>query len=380
MKLPRFFFSAGITFAALGFTGSGFAQAATKPFVPSPEALKRAAGSSGIDPAGDGGITKHPGGFDRPQAPETLPGNGLKQHDFFAAGVHSSRDGKGIVMVRNGQVVWNFYDPTVTGNYYDGTMMANGNLLLAHARGVMVIAPDKSILWRYQVKPIENEIDGVQPIGTDRVVFLKNSNPSPHLLVANLTTGKIEKDITLPLAGESHMKEVTYVHMQARRLRLTPQGTALIAYTIADKVAEYDEHGKEVWSAPVRQPWSVERLKNGHTLVASVNMETIEMNAKGETVWKLTPADLAAQGYIIDKLQTAMRLPNGNTIVTVNNETAWRVGDTPDEWAPVQAIEVNADKKVVWALRDWKNFDVISTLQTLDDPRIKEPLHFGSFR
>jgi hypothetical protein len=46
----------------------------------------------------------------------------------------------------------------------------------------------------------------------------------------------------------------------------------------------------------------------------------------------------------------------------------------------VQAIEVNPAKKVVWALRDWKNFDVISTLQTLDDPRIKEPLHFGAFR
>jgi hypothetical protein len=176
------------------------------------------------------------------------------------------------------------------------------------------------------------------------------------------------------------MKESTYVHMQARRLRLTPQGTAVIAYTNADKVAEYDEHGKEVWSAPVRQPWSVERLKNGNTLVASVNMNTIEMNTKGETVWTLTPADLAEQGYIIDKLQAAMRLPNGNTIVTVNNETAWRVGDTPDLWAPVQAIEVNPAKKVVWALRDWKNFDVISTLQTLDDPRIKESLHFGSFR
>jgi hypothetical protein len=380
MELPRFFISAGLIFASLGFVGSGLAQTASKPFVPSPEALKRAAGSSGIDPAGDGGLTKHPGGFDRPQAPEVLPGRGLREHDFFAAGVQSSRDGKGIVMVRNGEVVWNFYNPSVTGNYYDGTMLANGNLLLAHARGVMVIAPDKSILWRYQVKPIENEIDGVQPIGTDRVVFLKNSNPSPHLLVANIKTGKIEKDITLPLAGESHINEVTYVHMQARRLRLTPQGTALVAYTIADKVAEYDENGKEVWSAPVRQPWSVERLKNGNTLVASVSMETIEMNAQGETVWKLTPADLAAQGYIIDKLQTAMRLPNGNTIITVNNETAWRVGDTPDAWAPVQAIEVNSAKKVVWALRDWKNFDVISTLQTLDDPRIKEPLHFGSFR
>jgi hypothetical protein len=213
------------------------------------------------------------------------------------------------------------------------------------------------------------------------VVFLQNSYPNPHILVANITTNTIEKDISLPLAATANMKESRYIHMQARRMRLTPQGTALIAYTNANKVAEYDENGKETWSAAVPRPWSVERLRNGNTLVASMNLNTIELNAKGETVWSLSPADLAAQGYIIDKLQAAMRLPNGNTLITVNNETAWRPGDTPsDLWAPCQAIEVNPAKKVVWALRDWEHFNVISTLQTLDDPRIKEKLHFGSFK
>ena len=370
MKSPRFLYSVGVSIAALSITS--FVLAEDAPFKPSAEAMKRAEGS--------GGITKHPGGFTKPQAPAALPGRGLMELDFFASGVHSSRDGKGIVMVKNGQVAWNFYDNTVKGNYYDGTLMANGNLLLGHANGAMIIAPDKKIVWRYDVQPREHEIDGVQPVGKDRVVFLQNGNPSPHILVANITTGKIEKDVELPLAGAEHMKEPTYVHMQARRMRLTPQGTAVIAYTNADKVAEYDESGKEVWSAKVAQPWSVERLKNGNTLVASMQLDTIELNPKGETVWKLTPADLEAQGYIIDKLQAAMRLPNGNTLVTVNNETAWRPGDTPDLWAPVQAIEVTPAKKVVWALRDWKNFDIISTLQTFDDPRIKEPLHFGSFR
>lgn len=368
MKSLRLFCSIGVSFAALALTSLASAQGT---FTPSAEALKRAAGSAAI--------TAHPGGFTIPQAPEKLPGNGLKQHDFFVSGVQSSRDGKGIVMVKNGQVVWNFYDPTIKGNYYDGTMMANGNLLLGHAQGALIISPDKKILWRYDVKPQEHEIDGVQPVGKDRVVFIQNGNPSPHILVANITTGKIEKDVELPLAATANMKEPRYVHMQARRMRLTPQGTALIAYTNANKVAEYDENGREVWSASVPSPWSVERLKNGNTLVASMKLNTIELNPKGETVWKLTQADLAAEGYIIDKLQTAMRLPNGNTLITVNNETAWRTGDTPDAWAPVQAIEVTPAKKIVWALRDWKNFDVVSTMQTLDDPRIHEPLHFGSF-
>ena len=36
--------------------------------------------------------------FDKPQAPATLPGKGLAQHDFILMGVRSSSDGKGIRM------------------------------------------------------------------------------------------------------------------------------------------------------------------------------------------------------------------------------------------------------------------------------------------
>src|SRR5262249_19324111 len=259
------------------------------------------------------------GGFTVPQAPKTLPGHGLNEHDFFVSGVQSSRDGKGIVMVTNGQVVWNYYDPSVKGNYYDATLMANRHLLLAHAQGAMIITRDKQIVWRYDVKPQEHETDGAQPVGKDYVVFLQNGNPTAHILVANITTGNIEKDIEVPLAATANMKEPRYVHMQARRLRLTHRGTALIAYTNANKVAEYDDSGREVWSAMVASPWSVERLKNGNTLVQSMKLDTIELNPKGETVWKLTQAEIAAQGYIIDKAQSAMRLPNGNTLITVNN-------------------------------------------------------------
>ena len=232
MKSPHFIRSVGVIFAALAMTSFVSAQDST--FVPSADARKRAEGSLGI--------TAHPGGFTKPQAPETLPGRGLKEHDFFVSGVQSSRDGKGIVMVKNGQVVWNFYDPNVKGNYYDATLMANGNLLLAHAQGVMIITPDKQILWRYDVKPQEHETDGAQPVGKDYVVFLQNGNPTAHILVANISTGKIEKEVEVPLAATANLKEPRYVHMQARRMRLTPQGTALIAYTNADKVAEYDDN------------------------------------------------------------------------------------------------------------------------------------------
>ncbi|MSU64666.1 MAG: hypothetical protein EXS38_00850 [Opitutus sp.] len=343
------------------------AQSETPRATPAPAAKKEKA-----DPAAQ---------FNRPQAPATMPGKGLAQHDFILMGVRSSSDGKGIRMVKGGQVVWSYVDPEVKGAYYDATMLANGNLLLAHGRGVRIITPDKKVVWKYEVDPNEHEIDGAEAVGSDRVVFLMNGSPTARIMVANIVTGKIEKEVEVPLAATANTKEPRYVHMQARRMRLTPSGTALIAYTNANKVSEYDENGKEVWTASVPSPWSVERLKNGNTLVESMKMETIELNPKGETVWKFTKDDAAAQGYLMDKTQAAMRLPNGNTLITVNNETAWKPGTSgPDAWAPAQAIEVTPEKKIVWALRDWNNFYWVSTMQTLDDPRIKEKLHFGSVR
>jgi len=143
---------------------------------------------------------------------------------------------------------------------------------------VKVITPDKKIVWTYDVKPEEHEIDGAEMVGTDRVVFLNNGNPTAKIMVANIVTGKIEKEVTVPLAATANMKEPRYVHMQARRMRLTPQGTALIAYTNANKVAEYDENGKEVWSATVSTPW----LDGKHT-VFGVVLEGMDVVKKIES-------------------------------------------------------------------------------------------------
>ena len=40
--------------------------------------------------------------------------------------------------------------------------------------------------------------------------------------------------------------------------------------------------------------------------------------------------------------------------------------------APVQALEVTSDKKVVWALRDWKTLGPATATQLLDEPGVPE--------
>ncbi len=321
--------------------------------------------------------------YDKPQSPAVLPGKGLLQHDFLFAGQQAFRE-KGVQIVRGGKVVWAYNDPEGSGELSDATTLPNGDVLFTHSYGVRIVNPDKKIVWRYDVKPQEHEIHGAQMIGKDRVIFVQNGAPAGKVIVRNIVTGKLEKEFEVPLGAVSNLgqKAPRYVHMQMRRLRLTPKGTVIIAYTDANKVSEFDESGREIWSAKVERPWSVERLKNGNTLVNLTAMEAVELNSKGETVWKFTKADAEAQGFIMSKWQVATRLANGNTLI--NNEARWAPGASPENWAPVQALEVSPDKKVVWALRSWTGANALgsaTTIHILDDPNMNPTgAHFGSIK
>jgi hypothetical protein len=85
--------------------------------------------------------------------------------------------------------------------------------------------------------------------------------------------------------------------------------------------------------------------------------------------------------YLFNSIQIAKRLPNGNTLInTWFNQ--WNGAADPGT-APVQALEVTPDKKVVWALRAWGapvNLGPSTTIQLLDEPAVPEAVHFGDLR
>jgi len=75
-------------------------------------------------------------------------------------------------------------------------------------------------------------------------------------------------------------------------------------------------------------------------------------------------------------------LPNGNTLIN-NWFNKWDSKVDPAN-APVQAIEVTRNKKIVWALRSWaKPVDLgpSTTIQLLNVKDITtEDLHFGNIK
>lgn len=77
--------------------------------------------------------------------------------------------------------------------------------------------------------------------------------------------------------------------IQFSGLQLLPNQRALVALT--DAVTEFDlDSGKAVWTAPVANPSSVQRLPNGNTLVASLTRgRVLELGAGGRPVWEYAP-------------------------------------------------------------------------------------------
>ena len=295
------------------------------------------------------------------------PAAGLSDRDFFYAGEALTQD---MYIVKNGEIAWSYHNPGGKGEISDAVLISNGNVLFAHQYGVTLINASKKILWNRDA-PEGCEIHTAQPIGKERVVYIENG-PAPRCVVVNIVTGKTEREFPLPVGNPKG------THGQFRHARLTGAGTLLVAHMDHDKVAEYDDRGKEIWSIPFPGPWAASRLENGHTLVSASRLIR-EFDKDGKAVWELTPDDFP--DHEIKNFQLATRLANGNTLLN-NWVNPWD-GPIDPATAPAQVLEVTPQKKVVWFLRSWEgkeNLGPSTTFQPLDSHPAPEDVHFGEFR
>jgi len=291
--------------------------------------------------------------------PDNLPGNGLAQHPMLYVGENCNR----MFLVKDGKVIWT-YNTGKGPEFDDVWMLSNGNILFSRMKYIAEITPDKKVIWRYDFKLPKGvdhtEVHACQPIGLDRVMFVVNGLP-PKLMVINIKTGKVEIEHELPYKQPG---DPNGIHGQFRRARVTAQGTYLVSFMSMNRVVEYDKDFKEIWSYDIPQPWAAIRLKNGNTLITDEReWLTREVNTKGETIWEFNcKTDLPAEYQFTSAPQSCTRLANGNTIFTSRGQQ----GKGP------QMIEVTKDKKVVWVLHDWKTVGDGTAVQILDDPGIPE--------
>jgi hypothetical protein len=287
-----------------------------------------------------------------------LPGNGLAQHPFLFAGEGLNT----LFVVRDGKVIWT-YSSGVGGEIDDVWMLSNGHILYSRLNFLEEVTPQKKVVWHFDA-PKGTEIHTCQPIGLDKVLFVENGLP-PKAIIMNKMTDEVVMEHELPAPSLTDPKSV---HGQFRRFRMTAAGTFLAAHLTMNKVVEYDKDFKPIWSYDIGLPWAAVRLKNGNTLIDGEKERVVrEVTPKGETVWEFKQSDLPA-GVVQRNNQTADRLADGDTIICSSISGAKGV----DVIKTAQVVEVSADKKVVWALQDWKDFGPGTTVQILDEPGVPE--------
>ncbi len=134
-----------------------------------------------------------------------------------------------------------------------------------------------------------------------------------------------------------------------------PRANVLITDLYQHRVIEVDASGAIVWQygtgAPggaanqLHYPRGAGRLANGNTLIAdSMNHRVIEVRPNKSIAWKFDKSSIPGQhhwGNVLD----AMRLPNGNTLITAN-------GDYWNRDLHVESfhllIEVRPNKTIAW--------------------------------
>ncbi len=293
----------------------------------------------------------------------------LARHDFFYAGQSKQRR---MFVVKDGKLAWTYRDELGRGEISDAILLSDGHILVAHQYGIAEISTGKDFndcqtLWHYDA-PEGTEIHTLQPIGRTHVVFVQNGKPA-KAVVMEIPSKRIVREFVLPITEKGS------VHGQFRNARLSSRGTLLVANMSMGCIHEFTSEGKEVdrWTGFL--PWSVQEMPKGTLLVTGRKGKIQEINRQGETVWELNTTD-----YGVTQPQKTVRLKDGGHIVN-NWYNEWNKTPMDSLHAPVQAIEVDKEGKVVWQLKSWKNPDLgpSTTIQLLSEAVNRDRLFFGEY-
>ena len=286
----------------------------------------------------------------------------LSRHDFLYAG-QSKR--MRMFIVKDGHVDWSYEDKQRKGEISDAVLLTDGHILIAHQFGVVEMDAQGNTVWSYDA-PEGTEIHTVQPIGSSHVLFVQNGRPA-KVVVMDMPSKAVVQEFTLPTSERGS------VHGQFRNARLSSRGTLLVANMGLGRVSEYASSGNEIGRWDIEGPWSVTETEKGNLLIVARKGVVREISREGKTLWETN-----TNNFGISQPQKVVRLKNGNMIITGwYNE--WNKTPMDTLHAPLQAVEIDREGKVVWKLCSWKEPDLgpSTTIQPLNQATDRSRLFFG---
>lgn len=297
------------------------------------------------------------------------PNRGLDRHDFFYAGERVQHK---MYKVKDGEVVWEYFDPEGRGEISDAVVMSDGNILIAHQYGIKEITGNKEVVWSMDT-PEGYEIHSMKPIGKSHVVYVRCGEPM-SVVVMEIPGKKIVREFEIPhrKPGDSHG--------QNRNICLTRKGTLLVASMEMNTVFEFDSDGNQLNAWEVPSAWGVSELKGGNILVTGNNGIVREIDRAGAVVWSFDWK--RSEKYPAVSTQKSYRLKNGNTLMG-NWWNEWSGQKVDRNAPPVQFIEVTPEGEIVWELSSWNppaDLGPSTTIQLLDEPVDRKKMRFGDFK
>lgn len=251
------------------------------------------------------------------------------RHSVFIAGP----DFTGI-LGETGEITWNSGKPGAR----DGYVLENGNVLICWSDEVKEFDLNKQVIFTFKRSAPENELGTAVRLGNGRTMITE-SGKQPRLIEVD-ASGKIL--VSVPLQPETDN-----IHMQTRMARKLPNGNYLVPHLLAFAVKEYQPDGSIVnvlktdleelgGRAAENWPFTAIRLKNGNTLVTLTHgNKIVELDKEGKPVWKLSNHDFAEQPFA-DPCG-AQRLPDGNTMIASYGATKG-----------IKLFEVDKKNRMVW--------------------------------
>lgn len=216
------------------------------------------------------------------------------------------------------------------GGIHDICVLQNGHILVQRGSATVAeIDPDKKeVVWSYNSKVSNGnqgkkvEVHAFQPLADGRVMIAESG---AGRLIEIDRTGKIVKQVSLKI-------DQPHPHRDTRLVRKLSTGNYLVCHEGDGVVREYDgESGEVIWEYAVplfekprrdghgpeafgNQTFAAVRLPNGNTLISTGNGHSVlEVTPDKEIVWKLGQKDLP--GITLAWVTTLEVLPNGHYVI-----------------------------------------------------------------
>lgn len=128
-----------------------------------------------------------------------------------------------------------------------------------------------------------------------------------EFVLVTTTAAQEQRVVRLDGRGRELKGFAVTVNTRGGRLDVQPDGRVLIPEHSNGKVVEYDAQGKSVWEVSVPNPIAAVRLPNGNTLVTSCPLQNrpteaapsraIEFDRKGKEVWQYKSSERVTRAY-----------------------------------------------------------------------------------